>query len=84
MRSDIVPPNRFITIALLVGILALIAYGISRRDPATILIVIALAVFFGAPALFLFNVNRLQRRRPPSPDDAASDGTEHSGHPDDH
>lgn len=73
MRSNIVPPNRFITIALLIGILALIVYGIVRRDPATILIVIALAVFFGAPALFLFNANRLQRRRPPSPDADASD-----------
>ncbi|MGH2504976.1 MAG: hypothetical protein ACRDID_20895 [Ktedonobacterales bacterium] len=82
MRSNIVPPNRFLTIALLIGMLALIAYGISRRDPATIIIVIALAVFFGAPAFLLFNANRLQRRRPPSPDDATSDDSELSDHPD--
>lgn len=72
MRSDIVPPNRAITVALLVGILALIAYGAYRRDPATIAIVIALVIFFGAPALLLFNFNRLRRQPPSSPDDASS------------
>lgn len=65
MRSDIVPPNRFLTIALLVGLLALIAYGAYNRDPATIVIVVALLVFFGAPALLLFALNRRAHQRPP-------------------
>ncbi|HEU5345501.1 MAG TPA: hypothetical protein VFU60_14235 [Ktedonobacterales bacterium] len=65
MRSDIVPPNRFLTIALLVGLLALIAYGAYNRDPATIVIVVALLVFFGAPTLLLFSLNRRARQRPP-------------------
>jgi hypothetical protein len=65
VRSDIVPPNRFLTIALLVGLLALIAYGAYNRDPATIAIVVALLVFFGAPALLLFALNRRAHQRPP-------------------
>jgi hypothetical protein len=82
VRSDIVPPNRAITIALLVGILALIAYGAYRRDPATIAIVIALVIFFGAPALLLFNLNRVRRQPPSSPDDASFDDAEARDHPD--
>jgi hypothetical protein len=82
VRSDIVPPNRFLTIALLIGIIALIAYGAYNRDPTTIVIVVALVIFFGAPAFLLFNANRLQRRRPPSSDDASSDDSELSDHPD--
>jgi hypothetical protein len=69
VRSDIVPPNRFLTIALVVGLLALIAYGAYNRDPATIVIVVALLIFFGAPALLLFSLNRRARQRPPDETD---------------
>lgn len=69
MRSDIVPPNRFLTIALVVGLLALIAYGAYNRDPATIAIVAALLLFFGAPALLLFSLNRRAGQRPPDEPD---------------
>ncbi len=71
MRSDIIPPNRFLTIALSLGILALIAYGAYHRDPVTLVIILALAIFFGLPALLLFTLNRRARLRPtPPPDDA--------------
>jgi hypothetical protein len=71
VRSEIVPPNRVVTIALVVGILALIAYGAYARDPVTIVIALALVVFFALPALLLFSLNRRARLRPPpSPDDA--------------
>lgn len=74
MRSDIVPPNRFITIALVIGILALIAYGAYQRDPATLIIVLALAVFFGFPAALLFLLNRRARQQQtPPPAESASD-----------
>ena len=72
MRSDIVPPNRFITIALIIGILALIAYGVYNHDPATIAIVLALAVFFALPAALLLSLNRRARLRPPAPPDDAA------------
>ncbi|HEX8995542.1 MAG TPA: hypothetical protein VF812_05890 [Ktedonobacterales bacterium] len=72
VRSDIVPPNRFITIALIVGFVALIIYGAYNHDPATIAIIAALAVFFGLPALLLFGLNRRGRLRPPPPPDDAS------------
>ena len=67
MRSDIIPPNRWITIALGVGLLALIGYGAWRRDPATIAIVAALVAFFGLPFALLFTLNRRARNHPPSP-----------------
>jgi Flp pilus assembly protein TadB len=73
VRSDIIPPNRFITIALIIGLLALIAYGAYNRDPATIAIVVALLLFFGLPALLLFSLNRRARQRPLSPPDDATD-----------
>lgn len=69
MRSDVIPPNRFITIALILGMIALIAYGAYQRDPATIAIVAALAVFFGLPTLLLFTLNRRARLHAPPPTD---------------
>lgn len=74
MRSDVIPPNRIVTIALIVGLLALIAYGVYSGDPATIAIVLALVVFFGLPAFLLFSLNRRARMRPPSPPDDADLG----------
>jgi hypothetical protein len=59
---NIVPQSRWITILLVIGLLALIAYGALNRDPATFVIVAALAVFFGAPAILLFILNRRTRR----------------------
>lgn len=71
MRSDIVPPNRVVTIALALGILALIAYGVYNHDPATIVIIATLFIFVAMPALLLYSLNRRARQRPPaSPDDA--------------
>lgn len=69
MRSDIIPPNRTLTITLIVGILALIAYGAYTRDPATLVIIAALVIFFALPAALLFTFNRRARLRPPSPPD---------------
>ncbi len=65
MRSDIIPPNRALTIALIVGIIALIAYGIYRGDPATFVIVAALVVFFALPAILLYTANRRARLQTP-------------------
>ena len=77
MRSDIVPPNRVVTVALALGILALIAYGVYNHDPATIVIIATLFIFVAMPALLLYSLNRRARLRPPSapnesdqPDDA--------------
>lgn len=67
MRSDIIPPNRLLSVALILGLAALIVYGAVKRDPATIIIVAALAVFFGVPALLLGYLNRRgQQGRHPS------------------
>ncbi|HET9110228.1 MAG TPA: hypothetical protein VFN78_05325 [Ktedonobacterales bacterium] len=65
MRSDIIPPNRAITVVLIIGMLALIAYGAYNRDPATIVIIAALFIFFAMPALLLYSLNRRARQRPP-------------------
>ncbi len=75
VRSEIVPPNRVITIALILGLLALIGYGVYTRNPVTIIIVAVLLVFFGLPALALYSLNRRTRQRPPSlhPSDAPED-----------
>lgn len=74
MRSDIIPPNRWLTVALCVGLLALIIYGAYRHDPVTIVIVAALVVFFGLPYALLFTLNRRARLHPPTaPDDAPND-----------
>ncbi|HEX8730711.1 MAG TPA: hypothetical protein VF725_01515 [Ktedonobacterales bacterium] len=73
MRSDLVPPNRWLTIALCVGLLALIGYGAYRRDPATIAIVAALVAFFGLPFALLYTLNRRERARPPAPPDERGD-----------
>ncbi len=71
VRSEIIPPNRLITIALVVGLLALIVWGASRGDPVTIAIVAALFVFFALPALLLFTLNRRARAHPAPPSDEA-------------
>lgn len=73
MHSEIVPPNRFITVALIVGLLALIGYGAYTRNPVTIIIVVTLLVFFGLPALALYSLHRRERQRamtPPAADQA--------------
>jgi hypothetical membrane protein len=70
VRSNIVPPNRAITAALIIGILALIAYGAYNHDPATIVIIATLFVFFAMPALLLYSLNRRARQQPP--DDATA------------
>jgi len=69
VRSDIVPPNRVVTIALALGILALIAYGVYNHDPATIVIIATLLIFIAMPALLLYGLNRRDRLRPPSSPD---------------
>lgn len=61
VRSDLIPPNRALTIALIVGIAALIVYGVYRGDPATFVIVAALALVFALPAFLLFTANRRAR-----------------------
>ena len=62
MMPEIIPSNRWITILLLVGLLALIVYGAVNGDPATIAIVLALVIFFAIPAALLFIMNRRARR----------------------
>ena len=75
MRSNIIPPNRAVTIALGLGLLALIGYGVYQRDPATIAIIAALLVFFALPAFLLFSLNRRASPRPPDErDDPANLG----------
>ena len=73
MRSDIVPPNRVVTIALALGILALIAYGVYNHDPATIVIIATLFIFIAMPALLLYSLNRRAHLRPPFSPDAADE-----------
>ncbi len=73
MRSDIVPPNRVVTIALALGILALIAYGVYNHDPATIVIIATLLIFVAMPALLLYSLNRRAHLHPPSSPDAADE-----------
>ncbi|MDE3228864.1 MAG: hypothetical protein KGO05_03195 [Chloroflexota bacterium] len=73
MRSEIVPPNRWLTIALCVGLLALIGYGAWRRDPATIAIIAALVAFFGLPFALLYTLNRRAQLRPPALPDERDD-----------
>jgi hypothetical protein len=72
VRSDIVPPNRVVTIALALGILALIAYGVYNHDPVTIVIIATVFIFIAMPALLLYSLNRRDHQRPgaPPPDDA--------------
>lgn len=67
MRSEIVPPNRFITVALIVGLLALIGYGVYTRNPVTIIIVATLLIFFGLPALAIYLFHRHASQRPDTP-----------------
>ena len=62
MMHEIIPSNRWITILLLLGLVALIVYGAVNGDPATIAIVLALVIFFAAPATLLFIMNRRARR----------------------
>lgn len=81
MRSDLIPPNRALTIALIVGIIALVIYGVYRGDPATFVIVAALAVFFALPAYLLYTANRRARLHAPPPESDASDET-HRNPPD--
>ncbi len=58
---EIVPASRWITVLLLAGLLALIIYGAVNRDPATIIIVLALVIFFAIPMALLFMMNRRAR-----------------------
>jgi len=76
VRSDIIPPNRAITVALIIGMLALIAYGAYNRDPATIVIIAVLVIFFALPALLLYSLNRRARLRPPE-DATPTDAVDH-------
>lgn len=62
MMREIIPSNRWVTALLLIGLLALIIYGAVKGDPATIAIVLALVIFFVAPATLLFILNRRARR----------------------
>lgn len=73
MRSDLIPPNRALTVALIVGMIALIVYGVYRGDPATFVIVAALALVFALPAFLLFTANRRARLHAPSAESDASD-----------
>lgn len=77
MRSDIIPPNRAITVALIIGILALLGYGAYNHDPATIVIIAVLFVFFAMPALLLYSLNRRARQRPPADDATPTDPLDH-------
>jgi hypothetical protein len=58
MMREIIPSSRWITILLLIGLLALIIYGAVKGDPATIVILLALVMFFAIPAALLLMVNR--------------------------
>ncbi|HEU0028976.1 MAG TPA: hypothetical protein VFQ25_17855 [Ktedonobacterales bacterium] len=62
MMREIIPANRWITVLLLAGLLGLIIYGAVNRDPATIVIVLALIVFFAVPMALVFMINRRAAR----------------------
>lgn len=71
---EIIPASRWITVLLMAGLLTLIIYGAVNRDPATIIIVLALVIFFAAPAALLFTMNRRARRdRRQLPSDSSED-----------
>lgn len=80
MRSDIVPPNRVITLALAIGILALIAYGAYNHDPVTLVIVATVFIFIAMPALLLYSLNR--RARHPRPPSSLDDDADQPDQPD--
>jgi hypothetical protein len=61
MMREIIPTSRWITVLLLAGLLALIIYGATKHDPATIVIVLALVIFFALPMGLLFMMNRRTR-----------------------
>ena len=62
MLREIIPASRWITALLLAGLLALIIYGAVNRDPATIVIVLALVMFFAVPMALVFTMNRRAAR----------------------
>jgi hypothetical protein len=64
---NIIPSNRWITLVLAIGLLALLVYGAARHDPATIVIAAALLVF-AAPITLLSIINWRQRHRGNQPD----------------
>lgn len=66
MQSGIVPPNRWITLALALGLLALLIYGAFNRDPFTLIILLTLIPFLIMPALLLYSLNRRHRDQPPT------------------
>ncbi len=77
MRSDIIPPNRAITVVLIIGILALLGYGAYNHDPATVVIIAVLFIFFAMPALLLYSLNRRAGQRPPADDATPTDPLDH-------
>ncbi len=74
MLREIVPANRWITVLLALGLLALIVYGALRHDPATIVIVAALIMFFALPAGLLFAIRRREREAMDGGQQATDDG----------
>jgi hypothetical protein len=81
VRSDLIPPNRALTVALIVGIIALVVYGVYRGDPVTIVIVAALALVFALPAFLLFTANRRARRDAPPQESDESDESDEAQYP---
>lgn len=59
---NIVPSNRWITVVVGIGLLALIVYGVVTHNPTTIVIIIALLIF-SAPVTLLAIINWRERRK---------------------
>lgn len=74
MLREIIPTSRWITVVLLLGLLGLIVYGAMNRDPATIVIILALVVFFALPVALVYTMNRRARMdQRQSPNDRSED-----------
>jgi hypothetical protein len=78
MMREIIPASRWITVLLLAGLLGLIIYGAVNRDPATIVIILALVMFLAVPMGVVFMMNRrmAQDQRQPVSDRSEESPTE--------
>jgi divalent metal cation (Fe/Co/Zn/Cd) transporter len=62
---NFVPQNRLYTVAVVVGLIALIALGFANHDPLAGVILGVIVIFFAGPALLVYIMNRRARRREP-------------------